>query len=415
MKIALIVIDGLGDSPIDELGKKTPLEAAITPNLDALASNGVCGLIEPFCFSWQKYPRSDSAHLALFGYDPAVYCLGRGVYEAIGKGMKMKKENVALRANFGTVDKNLKIIDRRAGRIDNTESLVKSLAGIEIDNVKFKVAASLGHRAILLLKGKNLSEKIGGGDIKKTGIRVKKIVVLEKSKQAEFTADVLNKFLEKAHRILENHPLNKKRKKQGLLPANYLLVRGAGKLRETPSFNKKYNLKAACIAAGYVYRGVAKVLGMDLINVKGATGNINTNLKGKILSIKRNLKKYNFIFCHIKAADTLSEDGNCLGKKKFIEKIDNNMKFLTNLKNTLIVVTADHSSCCKFKRHCTSLVPVLIYESSIRHRGEKVSEFSEKACRKGRLGKFKQTDLMSRILKLKKKYEHSKKIKQEDV
>ncbi len=397
MKIALIIIDGLGDSPIKELGKKTPLGAASTPNLDCLASSGVCGLIKPFYFSWQKYPRSDSAHLALLGYNPAVYYLGRGVYEALGEGIKIKKGEVALRANLGTVNKNLKIIDRRAGRIADTEPLIKSLAGIEINGIRFQITASLGHRAVLLLKGKNLSEKIRGGDIKKTGIKVKKIIALGKSKQAEFTADVLNKFLERAHQILENHPLNKKRKEQGLLPANYLLVRGAGKFKETPGFYKKHNLKAACIAAGHVYRGVAKALGMDLINIKGATGNIDTNLKGKVLSIKRNLKKYDFIFCHIKAADILSEDGNYLGKKKFIEKIDKNIKPLLSLKDISIVVTADHSTCSKIKRHCKELIPVLICKLPVKFKKSEI-KFSEKNCLKGSLGRFKQIELMSKIL-----------------
>ncbi|MFQ6049808.1 MAG: phosphoglycerate mutase, partial [Candidatus Paceibacterales bacterium] len=285
MRIILLIIDGLGDKPIPQLGNKTPLEVARTPNLDYLAKKGICGLVEPFFFPWQKNPRSATSHLALFGYNPRIYYLGRGPYEAAGIGMKMKKGDVILRANFGTVDGNLKIVDRRAGRISNTKSLVEALSGIKIRGVKFLMGNSLGHRAVLILRGKNISEKIGGGDIKKAGIKAKKIIPLEKSKKAEFTAEVLNKFLEKAYRVLGTHPLNKKRKKQGLLPANYLLVRGAGKLKKTPNFYQKYKLKAACVAAGDVYKGVAKILGMDLIKVKGATGYINTNLRGKFLAV----------------------------------------------------------------------------------------------------------------------------------
>lgn len=401
MKTLFIIIDGLGDKPIKELKNKTPLGAAYTPNLDYLAKNGVCGLMEPFLFPWQKNPRSATAHLALFGYNPKIYYSGRGIYEASGIGMTIKKEDVALRVNFGTVDENLKIIDRRAGRISDTESLVKALAGIKIRGVKFLVADSLGHRAGLILRGKNISEKIGGNDIKKTGVRAKKIVPLEKSKKAEFTTEVLNEFLERAHQILELHPLNKKRKKQKLLPANYLLVRGAGRLKKTPSFYQKHKLRAACIAAGDVYKGVADILGMDLIKVRGATGYANTDLKGKFLAAKKSLKKYDFIFCHVKATDILSEDGDFLGKKEFIEKIDKNVKPLIRLKDTLIVVTSDHSTCSKLKRHCKALIPVLIYKSEGERKKGKVSRFSEKACRKGKLGKFKQINLMSKILKLK--------------
>lgn len=399
MRIILLIIDGLGDKPIPQLGNKTPLEVARTPNLDYLAKKGICGLVEPFFFPWQKNPRSATSHLALFGYNPRIYYLGRGPYEAAGIGMKMKKGDVILRANFGTVDGNLKIVDRRAGRISNTKSLVEALSGIKIRGVKFLMGNSLGHRAVLILRGKNISEKIGGGDIKKAGIKAKKIIPLEKSKKAEFTAEVLNKFLEKAYRVLGTHPLNKKRKKQGLLPANYLLVRGAGKLKKTPNFYQKYKLKAACVAAGDVYKGVAKILGMDLIKVKGATGYINTNLRGKFLAVKKNFKKYDFIFCHIKGTDILSEDGNFLGKKKFIEKIDKNIKPLLQLKNTLIVVTADHSTCSLLKRHCKTPIPILIYGAG----RDSVKEFSEKACKKGKLGKIKQTLLMSKILKLRKR------------
>jgi len=394
-KIILVVIDGLGDRPIPALKNKTPLEAAFTPNLDFLAQNGVCGMIETFWFPEQKYPHSDTAHLALLGYNPEVYYLGRGPYEVTGIGMDLKKGDVALRANFGTIDKNLKIIDRRAGRISQTQPLVRALARIkEINRVRFLIKKSYGHRAGLILRGKNLSAEISDGDSKVTGVRPLSILPKRKSKEAIFTARVLNKFLEKAHQILKDHPLNKQREKQGKLPANFLLVRGAGQMKETPAFRKKYRLRAACIAGGGLYKGIGKILGMDLIKVKGATGFSDTNLKGKILAAKKNLKKYDFIFLHIKAADNLAEDGNFRGKKEFIERIDKNIESLLNLKNTLIVVTADHSTCCSLKRHCLEPVPILIFGNG----RDKVSQFSEKACQKGKLGKIKQLNLMSKIL-----------------
>ena len=161
-KIVLIIIDGLGDKPIAELGNKTPLEAAYTPNLDYLAKNGICGLMEPCQFSWEKEPTSEGAHIGLFGYQG--HFLGRGVYEVAGIGMAMQKGDVALRVNFATVDKNLKIVDRRAGRIEKTRSLVKALAKIEIEGIKFLLKKSYGHRAGLILRGKNLSDKISDGD-----------------------------------------------------------------------------------------------------------------------------------------------------------------------------------------------------------------------------------------------------------
>jgi len=413
MKILLIIIDGLGDRPIPDLNNRTPLEAAKTPNLDWLVKKGTCGLIDPFLFPWQGYPHSDTAHLALFGYNPKIYYLGRGPYEAAGIGMRMKEGDIALRANFATVapekkskisneaSKNLKVIDRRAGRISETQPLVKALNGIKIEGVRFLVKKSYGHRAVLLLRGKNLSEKIRDSDPHKVGVRVRKVVSKDKSKEAKFTAWVLNKFLEKAYLVLENHPLNKKRKESGKLPANYFLVRGAGKFKKTPNFFQRYKLKACCIAGGGLYKGIAKILGMKLIKIEGANGFPNTNLKGKFEGAKKALKKYDFVFCHIKAADNLAEDGNFQGKKEFIEKIDKNIKTLLELKNTLIVVTGDHSTCCSLKRHCLEPVPLLIYREKIK--ADKVSKFSERACRSGKLVKIKQLSLFSKVLRVYKK------------
>ena len=383
-KILLIVIDGFGDRPISQLENKTPLEAAKTPNLDFLAKNGICGLIDPFLFPGQDYPASDTCHLSLFGYEPKIYYLGRGPYEAAGVGIKLREGDVALRVNFAAVDENLKVIDRRAGRIEKTQPLIKALSQIKIKGIKFILKKSYGHRAVLVLRGKNISPAIPDNDPQKVGERVRK------------TAKILDEFLNKTHQILENHPLNKKRIKNGLLPANYLLVRGAGQFKETPSFNKKYGFNSCCIAGGALYKGIAKILGMDLIKVKGATGFSNTNLKGKFLTAKNALRKYDFIFLHIKATDSLAEDGNFFGKKEFIEKIDKNLKPLVNLKNVLIVITADHSTCSLLKRHCSEPIPILIYGSGKNG----VRKFSERACKKGKLGEINQLDLMSKILKL---------------
>ncbi len=441
-KIIFIIIDGLGDSPIPELGNKTPLEAAKTANLDFLARQGVCGLINPFKFDWQEEPKSDTCHLASFGYEPEKYYLGRGVYEAFGIGVELQKGDIAMRANFATINpvrnftspvnfsKNfeskisngindgLKVVDRRAGRIEATQPLVDSLSGIEIEGVKFLLFKSYGHRAVLVMRGSNLSAEISDSDPKKEGENLKKVIAKRELPEAMFTADVLNKYLLQVFQILKNHPLNLERVKQGLLPANCILTRGAGCFKETISFKEKYGLRACCIAGGALYKGIGRILGMDLIEVEGATGFKNTNLKGKILAAKNafhpvksakggaakpqfnRVKDYDFVFLHIKAADSLAEDGNFLGKKEFIEKIDENLKPLLCLKNSLIIVTGDHSTCCNFKKHCLEPFPVLIAGPGIK--SDEVENFSESACQKGRLGQFEQLGLMPRILGLTK-------------
>ena len=397
MKILFLVIDGLGDRPIPQFKSKTPLEAARTPNLDYLAEKGVCGLMEPF--STTAIPTSEESHFSLFGYNPKDLNIRRGIFTAKGAGMKLKKGDVALRGNFGTVDRKLNMIDRRAGRIKDTRALISSLDGMVINNVKFFLRSAGEHRVAIVMRGRNLSSKILDGDphYYSLGKKVKKIVPLDKSSKSTFTARVLNEFLKESHKILKEHPLNKKRKKKGLPVANYILTRGASSLQKVLSFKKKYNLKACCVAGKILYQQIALFLRMKLIKVKGANGLVSTNLKGKIRASMKALKKYDFVFLHIKATDSLAEDGNFLGKRKFIKKIDKSIKPLLRLKNTLIVVTADHSTCCSLKRHCKELIPFLIYG-----KGEdSVSKFSEKDCKKGELGLIKQTDLMGNILKLK--------------
>ena len=395
MKILLIIIDGLGDEPIPALGGKTPLEAAFSPNLDFLAENGICGQVLPFLYQ-TALPTSEDTHFAIFGYNIAKYYFRRGLLTVSGADMKIKKNDVALRGNFATVDEKLNIIDRRAGRIKNPEVLIKALAGIKIENVKFLLKSANEHRLGIIMRGKNLSPRISDGDphYSKLGKKACRIRPLDRTPETVFTAKVLNEFLKKAHEILKKHPKNKKREKKGLPPANYILVRGASSVKKLPPFKKKYGLEACCIAGKFLYQQIGKILGMDLIKVRGANGLVTTNLRGKFAATKKALKKYDFVFLHIKATDSLAEDGNFLAKKEFIEKIDKNIKTLMALKNVLIVITCDHSTCSLLKRHCKRPCPILVY--GIGKDGTR--EFSERACKKGKLGQIKQIKLMERIL-----------------
>lgn len=409
MKIILIIIDGLGDESIPQLGNKTPLEAAKNPNLDWLAKNGVCGLVLPYLQN-KKPPTSEDAHLALFGYHPKIYNPGRGLLEVMGIGMEVLAGDVCLRGNFATLDRKMEILDRRAGRISQTLDLIRAIGGIEIEGVKFLIGKAISHRIGIVMRPcpdrvlslgtrvVDLSPKISDGDPKKAKVKPLKIRPLDSSKEAKFTARILNQFLAKAQSILEDHPLNKKREKQGKLPANYILVRGAGTFKRISSFEQKYRVSACCIAGGFLYKGLGKYLGMDLIEVERATGLPDTNLRGKFLAAKKALSKYDFIYCHIKAPDNLAEDGNFRGKRDFIEEIDKKITTLINLKNVLLVITADHSTCSLGKRHCAQAIPILIFGDGV----DSVKEFSEKACQRGSLGKFRQLELMPKLLTLAK-------------
>lgn len=363
MPIALIVIDGLGDRPIKKLDGKTPLEAAYTPNMDSMA--GLSGLVLPFVFEKEKTPTSEGAHAAIFGCLDDF--LGRGPYEALGVGIELQKSDIAFRANYAILEEEI-VSDRRAGRIKDTEALSNLLSGIEIDKVKFMVKSSMGHRAVLVMRGNNLSPEVSSNDPKEDGKPVKKIKAL--TKEAEFTAEVLNKFLHKAKLALKGKK------------ANFLLLRGAGKFKETLSFKKKYNKSSCAIASGGVYIGIPKAMGIETV--------IKSSLDEKISTLKERLKEKDFVFCHIKETDNLSHDGDFLGKKEFIEKIDRRLAGFD--KKITIAVTGDHSTPCELKDHSSDPVPLLIYRN-----GESARAFSEKECLKGELGKIRQEALLEKI------------------
>lgn len=395
-KAILIVCDGLGDRPIKELGGKTPLEYANTPNLDALVQKGISGAMNTVDIGVR--PGSDTAHLAIFGYDPQIYYTGRGPFECSGVGMDIKEGDICFRANMGTVDDNLIVIDRRAGRIDDTLEIINALNNTVIDGVEFILKKAVGHRVGFLMRGKGLSPMIKDCDPHKENVKVHIAEPKDDSEEARFTCNVLNKFLEKSHKVLKELDINKRRVKEGKLPANYFLVRGAGNTPKLMPFKDKYNLNAVCIAGGGLYKGIAKLIGMDAPEVKGATGKPDSDLTKKIDKLMEIYDKYDFFFIHFKGADTLGEDGDYEGKVKFIEKIDNAIKPLLNLEDALIVITADHSTPCNLKAHSADDVPVLMYASDIRD--DDVMHFNEKECAKGRLGHIKGSHLMPIVIDL---------------
>jgi len=392
----------MGDLPIPELGNKTPLEAAKTPNMDRLAKNGQTGLM--YVLGKGRRPNSDEAHLVLFGYDLKKDYPGRGPIEAAGVGIKLQKGDIAIRANLATVDKDLHVIDRRAGRIEDSHGFVKELDGMKIEGVRFILKPGTGHRVALVMRGKGLSDKISNSDVHYAtedslvknweGLPVNVIKPLDNSAEANFTAAVLEKFLKKTHEILEKNPFNIEKEKKGEPKANYLLTRGPGYFNQLQSFKEKWEKSACCIAGAGLYKGLGVIAGMDLINVEGATGLPNTNVSGKMATAKEQIKKYDFVFLHIKPTDIFGENGDFKGKRDFIEKIDQALDSLEEWGAT-ICLTADHTTPCRLKDHSADPVPVLI--SGPGTLGEGIEKFSERECEKGSLGKFEGKDLL-RIL-----------------
>lgn len=397
-KAVVLIFDGLGDRPVKEFGNKTPLEYANTPHLDHLAGQGQCGLM--YSLGRGLRPGSDVSHLEILGYPIKDYYTGRGPIEVAGLGFQLKKGDVALRGNFATVDAAWGIIDRRAGRITNVDVFAKAINGIIIDGIEFIVLAGTAHRAGVVMRGPGLSSNISDSDPHEEGKPVGKVMPLDKSAEAIFTAEVLNKFLRKSHELLSNFEPNREREKAGKLPCNFCLTRGAGLVPHIPSFKEKFGLSACCIAGGGLYKGVGALLGMDVIHVEGATALPDTNIRAKFLEVIEKNKHYDFIFCHVKATDSLGEDGNYRGKKDFIEKADKEIPVLFNLPDdTVLFIGADHSTPCELKAHSADPVPVLFTgKSSIRV--DDVNEYNETACAKGNLGIIYGKDVILHILNI---------------
>lgn len=398
-KILFVILDGLGDRPIKELGNKTPLEAAKTPNMDFLAENGLCGMQKMLPDG--VYPTSEECHLTLFGYDYIKDYPGRGVLEALGANISLDKTDLALRVDIGTINDDMILIDPHAGGVDSLKKLTDSLRDIEIEGIKFEIYPTLEHRAILVMREDPRlsfnftyhSTEISDTDPHKAGPHKRNVKILEpkpldNSKEAAFTARILKDYQARTFEILKDHPFNQKRISEGKLPCNFILTRGVGQLRNIDSFEKKHGLKAAAVAGAPLYKGIARYLGMDLREDPSFTGRVDTNLEGKVekvielLTANSKQQTANFIYLHIKATDSLAEDfGDFKGKRDFIEKIDRAFAPLLNLKDVIIMVTGDHTTVCELKDHAEDPVPFLIYGSE----KESINKFGESFCKNGGL------------------------------
>ena len=393
-KVILLICDGLGDWPLAELGDKTPLEAAHTPHLDRFAAEGITGMM--WSLGRGLVPGSDVAHLSIFGYDIERYYSGRGPIELRGIGIPLQKGDVAWRANLATVDGSGTIVDRRAGRVESVVGFVEELDGTVIDDVQFIVKPGTAHRAGLIMRGPGLSAAVEDVDPHRVDVPVREPRPRDGSKEARRTAGLLARFLKIARQKLEANSLNADRVKAGLLPANYMLVRGAGSYMEFPSLKKRYGMDAVCVAGGGLYKGVAAYVGMHVASVPGATGLPGTDVRAKFRAARDFLKEKDFVFVHVKPTDSLAEDGNHQGKLECIEAIDRAAEALVDMPNTLLVVTGDHSTPCALMRHSADPVPILAHGPNVRTDG--VWEFGERSCVQGGLGYLRGVELMPEIL-----------------
>lgn len=404
-KILLVIFDGLSDRPISALGNKTPLEVAKIPNLNKLAKKGICGVQNALLEG--EYPTSEEAHFSILGYDYKKEMPGRGVLEALGINAPVSKNDLVLRVDFGSVDVNLRVVDPRSGNIKSVVSFCDYVGEIKIKSFTFRLYPGLAHRAVLVVSGPAVSKEIHHHSTIVTdtdphksknhrgGNKVLIPAPLNDSPEAKLTAEVLWEYQMMVHEKLDNYVENKVRERSGLLPANFVLTRGASFLVGSESFGDRFSLRAACVAGAPLYKGIGRCLGMDILEVAGATGGIDTDVSAKINKSLEALESgYNFVFLHFKATDVVAEeDGDWDKKIAFLERADEEFGKLLEF-DGILAVTGDHSTPCILKDHSTDPVPFMM----IGGAKDDVGAFNEIDCRHGLLGHFSGHEIMKKII-----------------
>ena len=370
-KIVLLVADGLGGLPHPDT-RKSELETAHIPNLDALAQRSACGLTTPVEIG--VAPGSGPGHLALFGYNPLKYLIGRGALEALGIGAELLPGDVAARGNFCTVDDDGRLTDRRAGRIRTELSapLCQRLDSIEIPGVQVDVMPVQDYRFVLRLRGEGLSEAVEETDPQREGLPARPARALEPG--AERTAEIVQEFVSQAGRLLSEEQ-----------PANMVLLRGWAQLPNLPEFGRVYHLNPAAIAAYPMYRGLASVANMRIIPTGMTFGD-------EVDTLHANWDDHDFFFIHYKPADAAGEDGDFDGKVKCLEELDKHIPRILDLEPDVLMVAGDHSTPAIMASHSWHPVPFMLH--SRLTLGEGVDGFNERACAQGSIGRIPAETIM---------------------
>jgi 2,3-bisphosphoglycerate-independent phosphoglycerate mutase len=370
-KIVLVVADGLGGLPL-ELGGKTELETARTPNLDAMVREGVCGLSIPVLPGIT--PGSGPGHLGLFGYDPLEYKIGRGVLEALGINFQVGPRDVAIRGNFCSINDKGLITDRRAGRptTERCTLMCKKMQTIKVAGVEVFVEPVREHRFVVVFRGDNLGDHVNNTDPQ--AVNVAPLHAVGEDANSQNTAKAVNTFILEAAKLLKNDA-----------PTNMVTLRGFARLPKIASMQDIYGLRSACIAVYPMYKGLARLVGMDILDAGGT-------LAEQIETLKKTWNTYDFFFLHYKYTDSTGEDGNFAGKVEKIELLDLEIPRIRALNPDVLLVTGDHSTPSKLKSHSWHPVPTVLCAKTVRPDG--VVEFGESHCRRGGLGQVEAKYLM---------------------
>lgn len=399
----MLVLDGVGDRPCDCFGGRTPLEAAHTPNFDMLADQGSSGFVTALQ-EWVPVGTQTGLGMLLGLAREDVRRFSRGPVEAAGVGLDLAPGDIALRCNLATLsrtDNGFDILDRRAGRIsDEVAELLLALDGAVLsDDVRLTVAQSTHHRAVAVLRGRNLSPAVTDTDpgAGRTESGVLQSVPREPGDAAMKTAQAVNELISLSYERFRDHPLNKLRLEAGLPPATGLITRGAGNVCGYRNLLQHLNLSAAVVTGEGTAVGLARMFGFTAVTDQRFTASLTTDLDAKVSAALGALESHDFVFVHVKGADVASHDLNPKAKKKFIEKVDAAIAPLLN-RDLVIGVTGDHSTDSNSGRHTGDPVPAIL--TGPRMRRDSGSEFSESACVAGGLGHLPATSFLCGCLDL---------------
>lgn len=402
-KAIIFLGDGMGGRPVPSLGNQTVIEAADTPALDTVAAEGECGLLHPVGMGVPA--GSDTAHMAILGYDPFTLYRGRGPFEAKGVGIDVRPGDLAFRCNFSTVEKGV-VTDRRAGRIKSgTEQLARAVNegfkdGIEGVQVIFK--ESVEHRAALVLRGEGLDHRIGEVDPHEEGVAYWECRPLPEAAEdpaAIRSARIVNEFVARAHEILQDQPVNVERRAQGLPPANAALPRGVGTAVHLQPFAAKYGLHGAMIVEVDLVRGLGMYLDMDVMEVPGATGGANTDEMALARAVEAAWADHDFILCNIKAPDLGGHDGDVAAKTDAVLKVDRAVAYLLgqlDWTRTVMMLGADHCTPITVRDHSGDGVPIAFYGHGVRT--DDVASYGERPCARGSVGHATGSDVMALLM-----------------
>ncbi|MFW6181879.1 MAG: 2,3-bisphosphoglycerate-independent phosphoglycerate mutase [Spirochaetota bacterium] len=375
-RIAFLVLDGLGGLERDG---KTELETARTPRMDELARRSDTGMMIPVLRGIT--PGSGPGHLALFGYDPLRYIIGRGILSALGVNFPVQDGDLTARVNFATLDEGGNVADRRAGRIpdETNRAMCEKIRKISLPGVEFFLETEKEHRAALILRGRELSDRLTETDPQKTGVPPHQVEPTGQDQASRETAELMNRFLDEVRGVLRQEH-----------PANFVLLRGWALYQQIPTFEEVYGLHA-CANAGYpMYRGLARLAGMEVLEVE-------SGVESQFAMLREAWKSYDFHFVHIKYTDSAGEDGDFDRKVSVIEEVDRHLDAVLDLDPGVLVITTDHSTPARFRAHSWHPTPVLIHSPWCRTSSQ-VRQFSERELLKGSLGIMQAVDLMTLVM-----------------